>query len=51
MTISELIVKLTEMEEEHGSDIVVMLDHQGIEEILHVAAESGCPEYISLESE
>ena len=51
MNIADLIVKLVELEDKHGSSIEVMIEHTFLGDVMHIPAENGCPEYINLESE
>ncbi len=53
MKLSGLIVKLVALEDQHGSDINVLVNHSDFNEDspLLVPEESGCPAYISIESE
>ena len=53
MKLSELIVKLVALEDQHGSDINVLVNHSDFndESPFHIPAENGCPAYISIESE
>lgn len=50
MTIEELIETLEILKEAHGATCRVMFNHEDIAIPYHVPADSGCPEYICVES-